>query len=746
LPQFSRELSIPVPLAKVLEYLGKYVHRDQNIITTYTMQPGTMNALITRGFVDGSSTYPVLYSVGTGLAYDSMIQSASNGELCADRTAASWPSISVAAWCQQRLFLVSNALRSLDIPVVPLDQIPEYAPSIDAYACRGKDRVSGNVLIGRVFAVTPIHDEDVATIFSEGRSLTILGPWVSKTMNWPMFDLVLAYANIPLEFYLACGFMFFMSTQHEFKAGPVKKVYKLYGKAEVTTFAWAPKIIGEQAIRTCLVESYKQFQAKIPGFNDVQGASGWKMLYALTVLFLTNLHHRIELSSPITNLALPLNGNPYWASTAFHNDGIADGMYLPAIMSEFISSCGVVVSEGAMVVPRLFLSQASPTNTWGSPTFAGNLIAMSWRKLNYTNGDGFMFPFPFAGTTTVAPNFNTGNFIWDSTYDAPYFTLPAGIAYSVQIPSTTLSAFVKGYKSMLGQQYYQNISIAMTGRSVMYTKPFGKPSQMLSVLEIPTGGNQIVVVSPADGSLSADVPCDGKKLGTAISSGPLYFFYSTTAVVSSSLVLDRHELMEAILLCADRVGDVGLAVPTLAYNCRITGADSLALTSSVVEITMQPGQNNGESVPDPVRLPNGQLVPVRSVEAKTNTPSIWDTAVHRVGSDIIEGGAGIAAGLACDAIPFIGELVSPLCASGAASLVSTFLSRSSTYATGIENKSAGVDYKARIAAVKQGVQNVGKAVGAATDAIQHTSNALTKVAANSALGLYARGAAMARII
>lgn len=744
LPQFLNDLSIPVPLAKFFEYLGKYRKNDQNLMTLYNLPPNFMNSLLNKGYIDPAASYPFPVSQN-GLVYDNMYLGGIK-ELVADRN---WTNITVSAWCQTRLQGVANAFRSLDIAVVPLSGIPEEAPSIDAYACRGKDRESNAVLAGRVFAVVPIHDEDLATIFSQGRTLQVYSTWLSKVIPPPMIDLNLGFATLTTEQYLAFGFMYFMSGQNEFKAGPVKRVYKLMGGPQVTTFAWSVKYISDQAVKTCITQSYKQLQAKIPNFSDKypfanppNAASAWRILYALEVLFLVHLLHRVNTSNPVTNLALPLSNTASSSSTAFHTDGVTDGVPLLSLMTEFIESLGVVVSEGSMIFPRFIPITRSPGTTWGSGSFAGNLIMMSWRGLNYASGVTSVFPFPFEGTSTEYPNINTGSFIWDSSFNGNYVVSPPLFPYPIQIPSATLFSFVGLLKSALGQQYYQNISMALTCGKSGFQHRFGKLSQMLSVLEAPAGNSQLIVLTPVDNNiLYAGAPepaSEGKEEGaikTNITTGPLYFFYAQTTVVGSSVIMDRHELMNAIVLASERIDNIDLVNPSIPYLCRIVGADSLSFTSQIVDMTTQPGQDNGDLMPNPTRLPNGQFVPTRMVEKKNNQPSVWDSAIHKVGSDIIEGGAGIAAGLACDIIPIVGELISPACAAGASSLVSTFMSRSSTYANGRMDSSAGVDHKARIAAVKAGVAQVGKAVGASSDAIGHTMKALSGVAAAHTYGI-----------
>lgn len=742
LPQFLSDLSIPVPLAKFLEYLGKYRRNDQNLMTVYTLPVNFMNSLLSVGHIDPQLTYPFPVSQN-GLVYDNMYQGGIK-ELVADRT---WTPITISAWCQTRLQAIANAFRSLSLPVVPLNSIPEDAPSIDAYACRGIDRAFATPIPGRVFAVVPIMDEDVATIFSQGRSLQVYSTWLSKVSPVPMMDLNMGFATLTLEQYLAFGFMYFMSGQNEFKAGPIKRVYKLMGGPSISTFAWAQKNISEQSVKTVLTQSYKQLQAKIPGFNDTYasgppGGSAWRVLYTLHVLFLVHLLHRVNTSNPVTNLALPLRISPNSSSTAFHTDGVTDGVPLLSIMTEFIESLGVIVSEGAMIFPRFTPYFATPTNTWGSAAFAGNLIAMSWRGLNYVAGNQSIFPFPLDGTSGKNPNVSTGGFIWDSNFDGNYFASSPTYPYPIQIPASTLFSFVGAMKAALGQQFYQNISMALTCGKSGFQHRFGKLEQMLCILEATAGNDQIIVLNPTENSLNfaEDEEEEGNerksnKLGTAVTSGPLFFYYTQTSVVGSSVVLDRHELMNAIVLVSDRVSNIDLVSPTVPFLCRIVGTDSLSFTSQIVDMTTQPGQDNGDLVPNPTRLPNGQFVPTRAIEKRNNHPSTWDNALHKVGSDLIEGGAGIAAGLACDVIPIIGELISPACAAGASSLVSTFMSRGSTFANGRMDSNAGVDHKARIAAVKTGVAQVGKAVGASSDAIGHTMKALAGVAAAHTYGI-----------
>lgn len=730
IPSFAEDISLPVPLANILAYFGQYTQMDQNFVTSYNLPSGFMNATIGFSQLDPAQTYPFPVYNG-GLLYDRMYNGGIN-ELVANRV---WTPLTVAEWCNTRLYNVSAQLKLLNIATVPSSSVPKEAPGIEAYCCRGIDQFTANVIPGRVYSLVNPVDWEIATIFSIGRNRVVQQTWRSRSISVPSFEPGFRYGTMSTEHYLAAGVMYLLVSQSQYKAGRIRDVYKI-GKSKLGTFAWNVKHISGTQVKTLLAANYVQLQEQIPEFNDqVTAAIGFRQLYAMHVLFCLHLHHRCEFSSPVTQVALRLNGSSAHSATAFYNEGISDGVSLPGALAEFIESLGAVISDGAMVFPMLLNPTNVASQTWLDPTFAGNMIEMSWKGLNYANGQPDFYPFPWNGATVQVPTINTGIFTWDSAFQANYEVIPVSFPYPIQHPQMSINDFVEVWKATTGSQIYNNLSLAMVHTARLKEIRFGEPYQMLSVAA--TSAFRRIAVSPALTVLSAT---EKGALGAPNPTPPLYVDAAVVTFVGSSMVMNRAEAVQATILPSN-IDAININAATSTFLCKMTSTNSYMMLEEAINRVTQSGLNNTTltlnhqpSSTTMQRLPGGEIVPVKAKD-NASTPSAWDQTVHEIGGRLLPPAIGTAASVACDFIPIIGAFLAPMCGAGASAIASTLLSRSSVTGQHLTESSSSSPTTAALQSVGSGISKFGSALKATDEAVAQAGAIVNRFALAQVKGL-----------
>lgn len=727
LPQFTQDIDVPVPLASILQYIGKYTKHDQNFQTKYALPNGFMNASINVGELNPATTYPFPVYNG-GLLWD-LLGVSGMGEMTALRN---WAPITVTNWCSSRLFLVSNALKLLNIPVVPMSQVPTSAPGPEAYACRGIDQLSASIIPNRVYSMISPIDWELATVFSFGRNRVVQQTWRSEVITSPTFEPGVVYATLSTEHYLAAGLMFLLINQNAFRSGPIKRVYRL-AKTRLRTYAWNVKYISGTSVKQQISVAYSQIQQQIPLFSDqITPAIGFRQLYALHAIVALHLHHRCEMNSPFTQQALRLAAGSY-SGSAYYNNGVTASVALPSNLTEFIESIGVVVTDGQMVVPYLKPAPGGSDTTWNDPSYAGNLIMMSWKGLNYPASSVLQdaYPFPFSGATVLKPDINAGGFIWDTAFQANYTAPFASTPYPIQHPQFTVDSFAEIWKSTLGSQFFNNLSMSMVSTAKMRQIRFGEAYQMLSIAS--GVSTRPIALEPVNSKLSSVAPVEEKtsgKVGTPAPTPSLFVNAPVVGYVGSSLVLNGAEIMQATILPAS-IGTIDINGATSTFLCKMSGSNTLLLLEDMVSKTVQSGLQI--QAPDkPKVLSGGELMPLKA-STKDVKVSAWDQVVHETSSKLIPPVVGTAATIACDFIPIIGELISPLCGAGAAALATMFTSRGHVTAQHID---ASVESAGRAhTAVKSGMQKLGHAVSASKTAVDQASDLVGKFATAQVKGI-----------
>jgi hypothetical protein len=734
MPSFAENISVPVPVASLIQYIGRYQKADMNLSTIFALSPTFFSSLVQNGHFDPALSYPFPHD-NEGQLVDSLSAKPFVGEYFAQRD---WTPLSVSAWCQTRLMRVSNYFRALNLPTVPLREIPGYAPGPEAYCCRGIDADTGYVYTNRVFTISKPFDSELGTIFSIGRVRIISEGYMSATIAGFATDPRFGYGTFQIENYLASGCVYLLLQQNEFRHGPIKRVYQLYRRNRVNTFAWSSKLIDGNAVQAIFATVWRQIQRQIPGFNDVQGAtSSFRQFYALYSIFLLHLHHRIELSSPIANLALRLQGTTAHSISAYYNEGLAEKVALPAALERFISTVGVVLSHGAMVFPRFHSLPNTPQFTWGDPQWQNNLLAFSWRGFYSTPLNTNAYPFSWAGVgLTLPPNIKTQYYILDAAFEPQYLTVTALNPYPVQHPQAFLSEYIAVWASTTSSQVFKEFATTMVSKNSNLDRKFGTVGQMCSR----TGGSGFINkidIFEGGSDLTAVEEKEADKLGSPAPFGKVAVAYLSPAIVTSSMILNGSEALEAIVIPMS-VRSLEINGAYSPYMCKMTVTASNLLLEELIDLTTQAGVNNSivESSNTPSMLISnaGHVIPTKPTD-HPDGPSKWEVAVAQTSQKAVPPLVGAAAGIACDFVPIIGELLSPLCAAGASGLVSTLMSRSLSSGQNFAKPIPEDESRAKIQAVRGGIEEMSKLIGASGEVVKKTSETLARVAASQVRGI-----------
>lgn len=731
LPSFSENMSIPVALASILQYLGRFEKSDLNLVSSMEIPVNYFATLINQGHYDPALTYPFV-TANDGQVVDYLTIGGSQ-DLEATR---GWVAMSVGAWCKTRLFKVVGALKSLNIATVPLREIPHYAPGPEAYCCRGTDPDTGVLFANRVFSHFKPFDSELGTIFSIGRINPIFQAFISAPITSFMTNPGYGYGTYSLESYLAAGCVHLLMAQVAYKHGPIKRVYSFYRGTKISTFAWATKYIDGAAVQGLFGITWKQVQRQLPGFNDVQGGGAtFRQFYCLYALFMLHLHHRVELASPVANLALRITGTTAHSISAYYNEGLADSIALPAALDKFIQSIGLVVSNGAMICPRFRSAPNTAVFTWGDAAWENNLVAMSWKGLKVSSGNQNIYPMFWEGSGAVNPFIKTPYYTLDAAYNAIYVGVnTAGTPYPIQHPQMTIASIASAWQTTTSSQVFKEFPITMVSKKSNLDSFYGSPGQMCSV----SGGalyiNRIDIFT-TNGDLSALDP-DVEKLGTPSPVGPISARFIVPSIVASSMILNSSEALEAVVI-PSRLAILDQDTIQSPYTCKMTVTSVHTILEELIDLTTQAGVNNSAVDSGQQKLlisSTGHVIPTKSEDHPTG-PSKWDLAVAQVGQKTVPPLVGAAASVACDFIPLIGEFLSPICAAGASNIVAALMSRGSTTGQSFARPVNESEAKSKIQAVRDGVFEMAKLVGAKGAAVAKTSDVLTKVAASQVRGI-----------